>query len=65
MLVTVHGRRGFPLKVGLKVHGKSKSHPSANPKWLDWELPPVVKNQDLKYPSAFETVKRGAGLNGC
>jgi len=23
----------------------------------------VVKNQDLKYPSAFETVKRGGGAN--
>jgi hypothetical protein len=33
----------------------------SSPKWLDWEFPPVVKNQGLKYPSAFEIVKRGGG----
>jgi len=35
----------------------------SSPKWLDWEFPPVVKNQGLKYPSAFEIAKRGGGSN--
>ncbi len=48
---------GFPLKAGLKVgfkvHGKSKSHLSANPKWLDWELPPVVKQSGPEVSIGF------------